>query len=49
MADLRINEIDPVLLLDLKVIALNGQKTLRALVIEVLTEFRNRNAEKRKA
>ena len=26
MADLRINEIDPVLLLDLKVIALNGQK-----------------------
>lgn len=44
MADLRVNDINPELLFDLKVIALDNKKTLRELVIEVLTQYRNRKA-----
>ena len=45
MADLRVNEVDQDLLFDLKVIALDQQTTLRQLVIDVLTAFRNRKAQ----
>ena len=36
MADLRVNDVPSELMFDLKVMALDGQTTLRALVIEVL-------------
>ena len=44
MADLRVNEIDSDLMFDLKILALDEQKTLRQLVIDILTEYRNDNA-----
>ena len=45
MADLRVNDIDSDLLFDLKMIALDNKKTLRELVLDVLTQFRNRKAK----
>lgn len=41
MADLRVNNIDSDLLFDLKVMALDEQTTLRQLVIDILTDYRD--------
>lgn len=45
MADLRVNDIDADLLYDLKVIALDRQITLRQIVIDILEQYRNRQAK----
>jgi len=48
MPDLRVNEIDSDLMFDLKILALDEQKTLRQLVIDILTQYCNDNARGRK-